>query len=152
MEKYPIALNDVTDFHCKISSDLKHKGNLVSLQVQTALFGIGENSKQSGMSFGKKTAQKLNPIEKPPLTVVVTVLMIYWEVIPSMIYMVLIPMWDMFKALFTGTAVADLTTSSSRPAGKISSSSNNISTIRSASHMKTTNKSRPGKKKSIRGI
>ena len=54
-EKVSIALNDVLDFYRQSSSDLQHKRNLVSLQVQTAQCGIGANPKQAGASFGKKT-------------------------------------------------------------------------------------------------
>ena len=66
-KKVPIALNDVLDFYRKSSSDLKHKGNSVSLQFKTSHFGIGANTKQYGTSFGKKTVHKLNRIKKTTL-------------------------------------------------------------------------------------
>ena len=55
-EKVLIVLNDVIYFYQQSISDLKHKGNLVSLQVQTAHFGIGVTAKKVGTSFEKKTA------------------------------------------------------------------------------------------------
>ena len=47
-EKAPIYLNDVLKFYRQRISDLKHKGKLVILQVQTAHFGIIVNPKQLG--------------------------------------------------------------------------------------------------------
>ena len=81
-EKVYIALKDVFNLYWQSSSDLKHKGNLVSLQVQKLHFGIGANTKQAGTSFGKKTAQKLDRIENNPLYVIINPLTIYWELLP----------------------------------------------------------------------
>ena len=106
-EKVPIALNNVLNFYRKISSDLKHKGNLVSLQVHISHFGIGANPKQAGASFGKKTAQKLNCTKNNPLSVIVTLLAIYREVIPSIIDLVPITQWELFKTMCMGTSVAE---------------------------------------------
>ena len=67
MEKAPITLNDALNFYQHSRSTLQHKGNLVSLQFQAAHFGIGANPKQAGSLFRKKTAQKLDRIEKTTL-------------------------------------------------------------------------------------
>ena len=83
--KYFIALKNVLDLYRKISTDLQHKVNLVRFQVQTAQFGFGANVKQSGTSFGKEAAQKLDCIKNNPFVVIVNLLTIYPEVFPSMI-------------------------------------------------------------------
>ena len=75
-EMVPITLNDVLDFYRQISSNLQHKGNLVSLQVQTAHFGIGANPKQAGTSFRNKTAKNIDHIENNPLAIFITLLTI----------------------------------------------------------------------------
>ena len=75
-EKEPIALKNVLDFYRQTSSKLQQKGNLVSLQVYTAHFGIGENSKQAGTYFGKKTAQKFDHIKNNPLALIINLLTI----------------------------------------------------------------------------
>ena len=75
-EKSPITLNDVLDFYRLMKSDLQHKGNLVSLQVQTAHFGIGANPKQAGTSFRNKTAKNIDHIENNPLAIFITLLTI----------------------------------------------------------------------------
>ena len=75
-EKAPITLNDVLDFYRMIRSELQHKGNLVSLQVQTAHFGIGANPKQAGTSFRNKTAKNIDHIENNPLAIIITLLTI----------------------------------------------------------------------------
>ena len=111
-------MNNVIYFYRQISSDLKHKGNLVSLLVQTANFWTVANTKQVGKSFGNKTAQKLNRIENNPLDVIVTLLTIYLEVIPSMIDVVLINPWEMFKMLCTGMAVAGFNDTLFKASGK----------------------------------
>ena len=103
----PIALKDVLNFYQQSRSDLKHKGKSVSVQVQTAHFGIGANVKQAGMYFWKKTAQKLDCIKNSPLSIIIAVLKIYWEVIPLMINVGPITTWELFKMLCTGTAVAE---------------------------------------------
>ena len=100
-------MNDVLDFYCQSRSDLQHKGNLVSLQVQTSQFGIGLNPKHLGMSFKKKTAHNFGHIRNNPLAVIVTLLMIYQELIPSRIDVGLINLWDMFKIMCMGTVIAD---------------------------------------------
>ena len=84
-EKAPMLLNDVIDLSRQRSSDLKHKRYLVSLQVQTAHFGIGANAKQAGTSFREKKAQNLDRINKNPLAAIITLLIIYREVIHSVI-------------------------------------------------------------------
>ena len=76
-EKVPIALNSVIDFYRESSSNLHHKVNSVILQVQTAHFWIGGNSKQAGTSFGKKTAQNLDRIKNNTVALIVTLLRIY---------------------------------------------------------------------------
>ena len=76
-EKFPIALKNVLNLYWQSRSDLKHKGNSVSLQVQKAHFGIGANAKQSGTSFGNKTAQNLYRIKNNTLAIIVTLLTIY---------------------------------------------------------------------------
>ena len=106
-KKVTITLNDVVDFYRQSSSKLQHKGKSVSIQVQIAQFGIGANPKQVWTSFRKKTAQKLERIEKNPLSVIATLLMIYREVLPSMIDVVSITPWDLLKTLCTGTGVAE---------------------------------------------
>ena len=106
-EKVPIALNSVLDFYRQSRSDLQHKGNLVILQVHTAHIGIGANLKQAGTSFRKKTAQNIDRIENKSLSVIVTLLMIYQEVLPSMIDVGPITPWGMFKMLCTGTEVTE---------------------------------------------
>ena len=106
-EKVPIALNDMLDLFQQSSSGLQQKVNSAILQVQTSKFGIGANSKQAETSFGKKTAQNIDRIKNNPLAVNVTLLMIYWEVIPLMINVGPITLWDMFKTLCTGTTVAE---------------------------------------------
>ena len=103
----PIVLNNVLYLYQQINSDLKHKGNLVSLQVQTAHFLIGVNTKQVGTSFKKKTAQNIDLIKKNPLSVIVTILKIYQEVFPSMIDVEQIIPLDVFKTLCKGTEVAE---------------------------------------------
>ena len=105
-EKFPIALNDGINLYQHSSSDLKHKGNLVSLQIQTAHFGNGANAKQAGMSFGKKTSQKLDHTKNNPLAIIVTLLKIYREVFPSIINVGTITPWELFKTLCMVTAVA----------------------------------------------
>ena len=60
-----------------------------------------------GTYFRKKTALKLDRIKNNPLSVIVTLLTIYQEVIPSMINVGPITQWELFKTLFTGTAVAE---------------------------------------------
>ena len=99
LEKPPIALINVLNFVRQRRYDLKHKGNLVSLQFQTEHFKIKANLKQSGMSFRKKTAQKLNRIKNNPLSIIVTILTIYWELIPLMIDVGPITPWEFFKTL-----------------------------------------------------
>ena len=106
-EKLPITLNDVINFYWQISSNLQQKENLVSLQVQTAYFGIGENPKQSRVSFKKKTAQNLACIKKKPLSIIIILLMLYLGVIRLMIDVRPITPWELFKALCTGMAVAE---------------------------------------------
>ena len=106
-EKVPIALKNVLSFYRQSRYDLKHKGNLVSLQVQTSHFGIWENPKQEVPSCGKKKLQKINLIDNNPLSIIVTLLTIYWEVIPLTIGVWLITPWKMFTTLGTGTAVAE---------------------------------------------
>ena len=106
-EKVPIALNNVLNLYRHSIFDLQHKGNLVSLQVQTAHFGIGLNEKQAGKSFGKKISQKLDRIENNPLAVIVTFLTIYRQLIHSIIDVGPITPWDMFKMLCTGMAVTE---------------------------------------------
>ena len=53
------------------------------------------------------TAQKLGHIEKKNLAVIVTLLTIYWEVVFSMIDVVLITPWELLKMLYTGMAVTE---------------------------------------------
>ena len=77
-EKVLITLNDVLNFYRHISSNLQHKGNLVSLQVQTAQFLIVVNPKQVETSFGKKTAQNMDRIDNNPLSIIIKLLKIYW--------------------------------------------------------------------------
>ena len=60
-----------------------------------------------GTSFRNNAAQKRDLIKNKPLVVTVTLFMIYWEVIPSMINVVPIHIWDMFNILFTVTSVAE---------------------------------------------
>ena len=60
-----------------------------------------------GTSFGKNKAQKINSIENNPLAIIVTLLVIYWEVLPSMIDVGPITPWELFKKLCTVTAVAE---------------------------------------------
>ena len=141
-EKFPITLNDVIDIYRQRSSGLQNKSNSVSVQVQTAHFGNGENSKQAGTSFEKKTGQKLECIENNPLSIILTFLTIYWEVLTSMIDVGPITPWERSR---------NLTTPSLKPAGKLSSSYKRISMIRSASQMKTTKKTRPRKIKTTSG-
>ena len=76
-EKFHISLNDVLSFYRKSRSNLQHKCNSDSLQVQTAHFVIVVNEKQLGTSFGKKTAQKLGHINNNPLDVIITLLTLY---------------------------------------------------------------------------
>ena len=102
--------------------------------------------KQAGTSFGKKTAQKLDLIENNPLAVIVTLLTIYQELIPSIIDVVPITPWELFKILCTGPAVAEFNDIFFKASGGVSSSSKHISKRRYASCMKTLKKSRPGKK------
>ena len=56
-------------------------------------------------SFGKKTAQKLDWIENNPLAVILTLLTIYREVLPSMIDVGPITPCELFKTPCMGTAV-----------------------------------------------
>ena len=70
-------MDDVLNFFRQSISNLQHKGNLVSLQVQTSHFLIEVNAKKSGTYFVKKTAQKIDRIENNPLAVNVTLLTIY---------------------------------------------------------------------------
>ena len=90
------------------SSKLQHRGNLVSLQVQTEYIVIGENYKQAGTSFRKNTAQKTNHIKNNPLGVIVTLLTIYWKVPLSIINVETITLWDLLKMLCMGTLVAEI--------------------------------------------
>ena len=55
-EKVPISLNDALGFYQKRIYNLQYKGDLVRLQVQTAHFGIGASTKQTGKFFRNKTA------------------------------------------------------------------------------------------------
>ena len=86
LEKVFIALNNVLNLSRQSSSYLQQKVKSVSLQVQTAHSVIGVNAKQAETSFGNKEAQKLNHIENNPLAVIVTLIIIYKHVIPSIIY------------------------------------------------------------------
>ena len=106
-EKFPIVLNNVINFYHQSRSELQHIENLVSIQIQTAHFGIGANAKQAKRSFGKKTAQKLDHIKNSPLAVITTLLTIYRELTPPMIDMGPINPWELLKTLCTGTAVAE---------------------------------------------
>ena len=117
-EKVPIALNSVLGFYRKSSSYLKHKGNLVSLKVQTSHFGIGVNAKQAGTYFRNKTAQKLDHIENKPLDAIVTLLTIYQELLLSMIDVVPITPWDPLKMLCMGTVVAEFNNILFKASGK----------------------------------
>ena len=107
-EKIPIALKTVIGLYWQRSSNLKQKGDFVSLQLQTAHFVIGANSELVETSFGKKIAQKLDRIDNTRLDVIVTLLTIYQEVIPSIINVGPITLWELFKTLCTGMAVAEL--------------------------------------------
>ena len=106
-EKLPIALNNVLVLYQQSSSDLKQKGNLVILQVQTAHFGMRANPKQEGTSFVNNIARKLDRIKNNPLDIIVTLLTIYQEVLPSIIYVGLIAKWELCKTMCMGTAVAN---------------------------------------------
>ena len=86
---------------------MQHKGNVVSLQVQTARLGIGANPKQAGTSFGKKTVHNPDITKNNPLYVIPTLLIMYREVPPSMIDVGLIIPWDIFKTLCAGTSVTE---------------------------------------------
>ena len=61
--------------------------------------------KQARKFFGKKTAQKLGCIENNPLSVIITFLTIYQEVLHSMVDVGPITLWEMFKTLCMGTEV-----------------------------------------------
>ena len=63
--------------------------------------------KQSGTSFGKKIAKKLNRTENNPLDIIVTLLTIYRESLPSIIDVVPITMWEIFKTTYTGMELMD---------------------------------------------
>ena len=102
-----ISLNDVIDISQHSMSNLQHKGNLVSLQVQTAHFGIGANAKQAGKSFRKNIEQNIDRIKNNPLDVIVTLIRIYWEVPTTMINVIPIPLWELFKTPWTETVVAE---------------------------------------------
>jgi hypothetical protein len=106
-ENVPIGLNDVQDFYRQVNSDMQNKGATVSLTVQTSHFGIGASNKQSGTSFGKKTAHKLDRIENNPLSLITTLLFVYRELLPSMIDVGPVTAWELFKTMCTGTAVAE---------------------------------------------
>ena len=61
--------------------------------------------KTSGISFRKKTSQRLDRIKNRPLNIIITLLAIYQEVLPSMVYVGWITPWKMFNMMCTGTAV-----------------------------------------------
>ena len=50
---------------------------------------------------------KIDPIDKNPLVIIVTLLTIYQELLPSIIDVGLITPCELFKTLFMGTAVAE---------------------------------------------
>ena len=134
-EKVPTALNDVIDFPLKKISNLQHKCNTVSLQVQTAQFGIGDNEKQAGTSLRKKIAQTIDHDENNPLSGIVTLFTIYWEVPCGTDHSV--------GSLYSHAQRSRKSTiPSSSPAVKVSSSSKRISTRRSALQMKVPMNSR----------
>ena len=66
----------------------------------------------------KKTAQNLNRIDNTPLAIIVTLLMIYWEVLPSMIDVGLITPCELFKTLCTGMEVAEFNYTLFKASGK----------------------------------
>ena len=99
-ENVPIALNNVLNLYWQRCSNMKHKVNLVSLQVQTSHFGIGANPKQAGISFRKKTAQKLDHIKNNPFAAIVALLTIYREVPPSIIDVGPITTRELLKTIF----------------------------------------------------
>ena len=90
-----------------------------SLQVHTSHFEIGVNPKQAQTSFRKKTLQKLNNIKNNPLAVIVTLLTIYWELFSSIIDVVPITPWELFKTPCMGTAVAKFNDILFKSSGKI---------------------------------
>ena len=59
------------------------------------------------MSFGNKTAQKLNSIKKKKLSAIINLLAINREVLPLTIDVGPITLWDLFKTLCMGTVVAE---------------------------------------------
>ena len=79
---------------------------------------VGVNAKQTRTSFGKKKAQKFDCIKNNPLAVILTVLIIYQEVIPSMIGVVPITPWELFKALCIGMGVAEFNNILFKASGK----------------------------------
>ena len=85
---------------------MKHKENLVGIKVQTEHFEIWANPKQAETSSSKKKSHKLDHIKNNPLAVTITLLMIYQEVLPLMIYVGPITLWEFFKTFLTGSAVA----------------------------------------------
>ena len=117
-ENVPIALNDVQDHLRQVSSEMSNKGNVVTLSVQTCHFGTGASNKQSGTSFGKKVAHKLDRIENNPLPVISTLLTVYRELLPAMVDVGPITAWELFKTLCTGTAVAEFNSILERASAK----------------------------------
>ena len=59
------------------------------------------------MSFGNKTAQKLNSIKKKKLSAIINLLAINREVLPLTIDVGPITPWELFKTLWMGTVVAE---------------------------------------------
>ena len=85
---------------------MQSKGNAVTLSIQTNHFGSGTSNKQAGTLFGKKVAHKLDRIENNLLAVSVTILFVYQELLPSMMDVGSVSTWELFKILYTCTAVA----------------------------------------------
>ena len=69
-------------------------------------------------SFGKKTGQNIDRIYNNPLSIIVTLLTIYQEVLPLMINVGPITPWELFNTLFTGMAVAEFNDISFKSRGK----------------------------------
>ena len=65
-EKVPINLKNVLEFYRQSISDLQHKGNMVSIQVQTAQFGIGANPKTSRDVIREEDNTEAQPYWKQP--------------------------------------------------------------------------------------